>query len=361
MNTEIDYLRSIAEELKNNKSSSEIKPDPHLLIETRRLEKLIIHDLVSVENLNQRDCVYTSTLIKLVNICDVLFGIHQTVTPDVTVIIELLTAIKQVIPDEIRPNLKLPRAFISLQKRPISDSWKVQEKVMRKHAIDEKLIKVSTIPFRRFIEAKDTLYWGDYTWLKGYQAKLDILDWENADCSSPAEALMSLLIGRDFNDDRFYVYCKKYITGRTKAVAGKRQRMLAYAECERLVLQDTQTGMPSFDIHANSLSTRLIKWIREEIDFMETHERERPLSKFEFKWNVETIAFFFKLLWDHKVFGKVSLEPLSEQIAANCSSVGKDEFRATTIFSRFYVKDTEVLKAVEKVLAEMLEDVRRFL
>jgi hypothetical protein len=101
--------------------------------------------------------------------------------------------------------------------------------------------------------------------------------------------------------------------------------------------------------------------IGEEIEFVETHEREVPQAKFTFKWNVETIAFFFKLLWDHKVFGKVSLEPLSNQIAANCSSVGKEEFQATTIFSRFYVKDKEVLVAVEQVLNGMLEDVRRFL
>ncbi|HEX3386436.1 MAG TPA: hypothetical protein VHS53_14650 [Mucilaginibacter sp.] len=77
--------------------------------------------------------------------------------------------------------------------------------------------------------------------------------------------------------------------------------------------------------------------------------------------NVETIAFFFKLLWDHKVFGKVSLEPLSEQIAANCSSIGKDEFQATTIFSRFYVKDAVVINIMEKMLEGMLSDVRRYL
>jgi len=34
------------------------------------------------------------------------------------------------------------------------------------------------------------LYWGDFTWLKGYLAKLYIMDWENADCNSPAEALL---------------------------------------------------------------------------------------------------------------------------------------------------------------------------
>jgi hypothetical protein len=361
MNTETEYLKSIAEEIAANKSTSTSKANQHLKAEAKRLEKDIIHSLSTIENFTQRDTFHFNTLSKLVNICDLLFEMTGSVNPDVMILLDLLSAIRQVIPDELRPNLKLPKAFIETQKEGFAEVWAHHSQIMQTHNIGKKLIDIAAIPFKRFTEPKDTLYWGDFTWLKGYQAKLDILDWENADCNSSAEALMSLLIGRDFNDDRFYIYCKKYITDRTKAVSGKRLRLLAYAECQKLVLQDTQTGMPSFDAHANSVSVRLIKWIGEEIDFVETHEREKPLSKFEFKWNVETIAFFFKLLWDHKVFGKVSLEPLSEQIAANCSSVGKDEFQATTIFSRFYVKDREVLQAVEKVLRGMLEDVGRFL
>jgi hypothetical protein len=361
MNTETEYLKSIAEEIAANKSTNTTKPNQHLSVEAKRLEKAIIHSLNSIENFTQRDTFHFNILSKLVNICDLLYDITGSVNPDVTILIDLLSAIRQVIPDELRPNLKLPKAFIETQKESFAGIWANHSQVMQTHEVSKKLIDIAGIPFRRFTEPKDTLYWGDFTWLKGYQAKLDIMDWEDADCNSKTEALLSLLIGRDFNDDRFYIYCKKYIQTRTKAVTGKRNKLLEFAECEKLVLQDTQIGVPSFDGHANSVSTRLIKWIREEIDFVETHERERPLSKFEFKWNVEMIAFFFKLLWDHKVFGKVSLEPLSEQIAANCSSVGKDEFQATTIFSRFYVKDREVIKTMEKLLEGMLTDVRQYL
>lgn len=362
MYIQTDYLKSISEEIAANQIHlNSGKANHHLVIEARRLEKELSLHLISIDHDVPRNPFHFCTLDKLVRICDQLFEVTNSMNPDVLVLIDLLTTIRQVVPNEIRPNLKLPKAFIAMQKASLAEIWDYQCDIMSKYRVNNKLCEIAAIPFKRFTEGKDTLYWRDFTWLKAYQAKLDILDWDNADCRSPAEALMSLLIGRDFNDDRFYIYCKKYIEIRTKAAGSKRNKLLAYAECEKLVLQDTQIGVPSFDNHANSVSTRLIKWIREEIDFVETHERERPLSKFEFKWNVETIAFFFKLLWDHKVFGKVSLEPLSEQIAANCSSVGKDEFQATTIFSRFYVKDREVLVAVEKVLSLMLEDVRRFL
>jgi hypothetical protein len=362
MNTDTEYLKSIAEEIAAdpNKHNTQ-KADHHLVTEAKRLEKAITLHLATIENFTQRDTFYFNTLSKLVNICDILFEIKQNITPDVTRVLELLNTIREVLPNEIRPGLKLPKAFVRLQKEPVTRSWERHSRIMAEQGISKKLIDIAGIPFKRFTNECDRLFWGDFTWLRGYQAKLQIMDWEDADCNSPSEALLSLLIGRDFNDDRFYIYCKKYITDRTKGVTGKRNRLLVYAECEKLILEDTQVGTASFDQRANSVSTRLLKWIKEEIDFVETHERERPLAKFEFKWNVETIAFFFKLLWDHKVFGKVSLEPLSEQIAANCSSVGKDEFQASTIFSRFYVKDGEVVKAVEKVLSEMLEDVRRFL
>lgn len=364
MNTETEYLQSIAEEITANKSEHAAvgtKPNHHLLTEAKRLEKAIVASLTTIENFTQRDTFHFNTLSKLVNICDLLFDTAGSANPNVLVLIDLLTTIRQILPNEVRPNLKLPKAFIELQRTPLSESWLHQSSLMVKYEVPARLILIAGIPFKRFVEPKGNLLWGDYTWLKGYQAKLDILDWENADCNSPAEALMSLLIGRDFNDDRFYIYCKKYIDERTKKIAGKRNRLLGYAECEKLVMEDTQLGIPSFDGRANSVSTRLIKWIREEIDFVETHERERPFAKFEFKWNVEMIAFFFKLLYDHKVLGKVTLEKLSEQVAANCSSIGREDLTSGSVFSKFYVKEPEITVPMEKLLAAMRADVGRFL
>ena len=361
MNSDTDYLKSIADEIVKNKAIDASKANHHLHMEAKRLEKDITLQLTTIENFTQRDTFYYNTLNKLVNICDRLYDINETITPGVEVILELMTAIKQVIPNEIRPNLKLPKAFIVVQKDSLKKSWNRHSQLMNEQKIAEELINIAAIPFKRFIEPKTKLNWGDYTWLKGYLAKLDIMDWENADCNSSEEALLSLLIGRDFNDDRFFIYCKKHIKNRINKVVGKRPRLLAYAECEKLVQEDTQIGTPSFDARANSVSTRLSKWIREEIDFVETNERERPVAKFEFKWNIETIAFFFKLLWDHKVFGKIHLEPFADQIAANCSSIAKDEFQAGSIYSRLYSKEPEVVKAMEKLLVAMLTDVRKYL
>ncbi|MFS2185610.1 hypothetical protein ACCC92_02990 [Mucilaginibacter sp. Mucisp84] len=364
MNTDTEYLKSIAEEIvasPGHNDSANKKANHHLVVEAGRLEKAITHNLNSIENFTQRDTFHFNTLSRLVNICDILYDNAGGVSADVMVLLDLMSAVRQVVPSEIRPNLKLPKAFVEIQKTSVEEKWAHHRTLMAQYKVDEKLIEIAAIPFHRFTGPPQKLCWGDFTWFKGYLAKLDIMDWDNADCASKTEALISLLIGRDFNDDRFYIYCKKYVQKRTAAVSGKRNRLLEFAECEKLVLQDTQIAMVPFDLRANTVSTRLIKWIREEIDFVETYEREQLVSKFEFKWNVETIAFFFKLLHERKVFGKIPLETFAGQIAANCSSIGREEFQATTIHSRFYMKDVEVVKALDKLMLEIRNDLAVYL
>jgi hypothetical protein len=47
------------------------------------------------------------------------------------------------------------------------------------------------------------------------------------------------LIGRDFNREQFYVYCKKYIIGRLASVNTKDRRVQELAICEKLLMEDT--------------------------------------------------------------------------------------------------------------------------
>lgn len=361
MTTDTDYLKSIAEEIVVSPAVNHLRPNYHLQVESKRLEKAIMHSLNAIENFTQRDTFHFNTLSKLVHICDMLFEQTGTVNADVSVLMELLAAVKQIVSSEIRPNLKLSKAFVEIQKGTVLEKWEAQKNILQEQGIEPKLIGIAAIPFTRFIEGNQKLCWGDYTWLKGYQGKLEIMDWDNADCNSKTEALISLLIGRNFNDDRFYIYCKKYIIERTKPITGKRNRVLGYAHCERLVLEDTQVGTVPFDLRANSLSDRLIKWIREEIDFVETHERENAYLKLRLNMYVNRIAFFFKLLHEQKVFGDTSFKELSQQIASTCFSADGEEILASTIISKAYPKDQKMLEEMEGLLVRMLDYVRSFM
>ncbi|MBS1502646.1 MAG: hypothetical protein JST32_11330, partial [Bacteroidetes bacterium] len=95
MHTDTEYLRSIAEEIairQNPETINEPKADHRLLVEARKLEKSVTADLRAIDNFTQRDTFHNDTLGKLVDICDLLFEPHHRISPDVKVILELLSA-----------------------------------------------------------------------------------------------------------------------------------------------------------------------------------------------------------------------------------------------------------------------------
>jgi hypothetical protein len=365
MNMETEHLKSIAEDIaarQNPDTINEPKADHQLLVEANRLETAIVATLRTFDNFPQRDTFRNDMIGKLVDICDILFNVHQRVSPDTKAILDLLNAIKQILPTEVSPLLRLPNAFQYIRKEQYEIAWESYGKHLKAHGIDKKLIDIAAIPFERFIDGKEKLYWGDFTWLKGYESKLDAIDFENADCNSKTEALMSLLIGRDFNHDQFFIYCKKYIQHRIAKVKIKQRRLQEYAICEKLVLEDTQIGLPSFDRHDNALSPRLLKWIKEETDAIKTAAGyEAAPHKVEFTWDADTTAVFYKYLMDKGVTKKVETKTYAKQIAATVSTIGKEEIQWETVHKRLYSKDEKYLTKIFEPLKAILEDIRFFL
>lgn len=363
MHTETDYLKNIADEIAlKGKGTRQNTPDKHLLIEARRVENAVTAHLYSLDNYTRRETYYFDTLFKLVLICDTLYEVSQTVTPNVRTLLNLLNTIRKIIPGEVSPKLQLPKAFLHLQREPLADSWKENQRILTERQIDAKLITIAELPFKRFTTVRHKLHWRDFTWLKGYQESLENLDWDNADCASPNEALMSMLIGIDFNDDRFFIYCKKYIKERINHHHVKKRRLAELLECEKLVLQDTQNELPSYNHRRHDISFKLIGWIKKEGDAIKASEGyDEELYKIEFNWDVETIALFWKHLMEHGITKMVNIELYAKQIAATCSSKGKVEFKWETIKGKFYGKDHRFLKKIYDPLTSIIEDIRRFL
>jgi hypothetical protein len=122
--------------------------------------------------------------------------------------------------------------------------WNEHHEILNDQRIDPKLIAIAAIPFQYLVTIKHKLHWRDFTWLKGFEENMD---WKNADCNSTTDALISILIGIDFNDDRFFIYCKKYIKERINHHHVKKRRLAEWAECEKLILQDTQNELSSYN------------------------------------------------------------------------------------------------------------------
>jgi len=362
MNTETDYLKRIADEIAANKDQTKYttEPDHHLETEAKRLEKDIRDSLLAIDNFTQRDTFHFDTLAKLVDICDMLYGIDGTVNPNVDVLLKLLAAIKQIIPAEVRPNLRLPKAFVSLQKQTAADCWATNLAILQAQEIDPKLIDIAAIPFKDFTETKHKLYWGNYTWLKAYEHKLEIMDWEHADCNSKTEALVSLLIGSGLNDDRFFIYCKNIIVERTAGKTGRKEKLRELANCRKLALQDARAKSIPYKYRVEPLVTQLLVWITVEEEYINVHEPEQPFAKLGFHFYQYTLAFFFKLLHEQKVFGDISFRELSTQVASTCTSMGAD-IPPGAMVKKAYLKKEVDFKRMETLLLGMLEYLRRFL
>lgn len=363
MHTESDYLRSIAEEIASAENDRNFHhPNKHLFIEAKRLESIITANLYASDNFTRRETFLYDSLAKLVTICDILFDIDSNINPNVQVVLNLLDNIRRVVPSEISPRQKLPKAFIYLQRPLIEKRWLEHQQVLKSQLIDSHLIDIAAIPFLNFISTKHKLYWRNFTWLKGYEEKLENMDWLNPDCSGTTEALVSMLISIDFNDDRFFIYCKKYIFKRIGQYHVKKRRLAELAECEKLILQDTQNELPSYNHRRHDISFKLISWIKKEHDAIKANELfDEDMYKIEFNWDVDTIALFWKYLMEHGITKMAPIDLYAKQIAATCSSKGKVDFKAETIKGRFYGKGQKYLKKIYEPFTNIIEDIRRFL
>jgi hypothetical protein len=364
MHTETEYLRTIAEEIaaKTTPDHNDQLPDKHLISEATRLQKDITLHLLQIDNFPQRESFYFNTLRKLVEISDILFEPVNKITEDVKIILNLLNEIKKVLPTEISPRLQLPKAFLFLQIELMLESCQLHSAIFKAQSIDPKLINIAIIPFQQFTKPIHKLYWRNFTWLKGYQEKLETVDWENADCNSTTEALISLLLNCDFNDDRFFVYCKKYIAARVTRFGTKKKRLAEFAECEKLILEDTHQEFWPFNHRRKSISVKLIDYINKEADALKANDGyDDEVYKIVYNWDVDTIALYYKFLMDHGITKKINTEIYAKQIAATCSSVSKEEFQWETIHKRFYSKEQKSLRRIFEPLLAIIEIIKRFL
>lgn len=362
MHTETENLKLIAEQIAANFDHTKVSPDKLLTSEAARLQKHITSHLLHLDNFTQRESFYFNTLNKLVEICDILYDAGGCVTPNVMILIDMLKELKKVIPSEVSPYLQLPKAFIVLNRGTITKNCEHYLNILKSQGIDAKLIKIAAIPFQQFIGFEQKLYWRNYTWLKGYQEKMDNVDWENADCSSKTEAFISLLLSCDFNHDRFFIYCKKNIRQRAGGYRTKRKRLAEFAECEKLILQDALDDFPAYNYRRPHITKKLTEWIRIEINTLRANENfDEDLYKVEYNWDVDTIALYHKYLMDHGITKKVDTKLYSKQIAATISSVTKEEFSWETIHKRLYSKEQRYLKKIFEPLASIVEQIKVFI
>ena len=142
----------------------------------------------------------------------------------------------------------------------------------------------------------------------------------------------------------------------------KKRKLAELAACEKLILQDTNNELPSFNLRRHNISFKLITWIKKESDAIKAMEGiDDDFYRIEFNWDVDTITLFWKFLMEQGITKMTNVEVYAKQITATCSSKGKVEFKWETIKGRFYGKDQKYLKRIYDPFTAIIEDIRRFL
>lgn len=368
MNIEFDILEAMVKDITGKPQLNVVgrPPESAMVQEAKRIESLVSSKLLALKNPTQVSTMLNMALQKLIRICDRLFEVHHTVSPETQVILDLLTAIKNTVPQSISPQLPLPKAFVLGQGAAFDEQWAKFRLVLTTQQINPLLIEIASLPVHAFSSDKGRLLWCDYTWLRRFFDFVENIDWDHHDCGSTEEALISSLIRLGYNHQRFLGYCYRLIKEKTDTKIGRKAKLEELTRCKTLILQDVAISDLRYESRTEKVGDQLCGWVDAEIKLVAQIEPEdtdqgfKNPYKFKHRLSVLGTALWYKLQYDHEVFDEESLDVLAEKIAQNCSSKQQPDISSGSVKTKFYTKDTLTLKLVRDLLRRMLDDLDSF-
>lgn len=342
--------------------------------EAWRTEKAIIHNLLLQRNATLLRTYFTIHVQKLVDLCDRLFEAPEvTVThPGITAILELLGALKKAVPNLIDRDIALPKAFRVIQGEVLSREWETLLPGFRELGFSEELLEIAALPFEEFSSLNRKLSWFHFTWLKQYLAELRGIDFDHFEPYPSAEHLIhECLIKMDFNHPRLIAYCSRVIKENADHFEGIKEQLLVFSMSKKIVKQYTMLSAEPFYQKQPSALTGLCNWIDQEADFVNEYDlgifaaigRKVPVNpyKFIYDMNIEQLAFWKKLQYDHRVYVEKDLDSFSIKIAYNSSTKNKAELSVGSITSKLYTKDYKVISPVYEMVTAMMATIQPIL
>jgi AcrR family transcriptional regulator len=360
MKYELDGVESRSEELAkgNREVPDKDLPDELLKLETKRLEKAMLQQLMSMTNETQISTYLNIHLHKLVEICDRLYDPLRASNPDAVTILNLLEAVGKPMKCYIPNEIALPLVFSGSEVRKFEEQWKNIKNALLQKGIDSRLIEIISWPFARFAKFQAKMHWADWLYLKRYAESMDnVIN----DPEMDLQWLLCRLLALDFNYTRFTAwYTASFKSGLEGKSRDEKRRLLEMFL--RSVCQSVRLVSQSFDRKKVNIMEELSKWINLELNDL-NNEKVEPGSnpmKINRLQTVLELAYWEKLQYDHGLVDETSLDVLSEKIAYNYSTKGQADLSAPSIKSKFYTKDLTVIGKAEKLLEKMLDDVRQY-
>lgn len=368
MNIQFDILEAMVKDLevRGMQRQRSAAPETAFVTEARRVETLVSEKLLALKNPTQVSTLLNMVLQKLIIISDRLFGIGQAISPETGVILDLLTAIKSIVPQSISPQLPLPKGFVLTQRDLFSGQWKQLQAVLAGYGMDPLLVEIAGLPVQAFAGQKSRLVWRDYTWLRRFFGFLENADWAHHDCGSVDEALISCLIRLGYNHQRFLGYCYRVIKEKSAAKVGRKAKLEELTRCKTLILQDVAISDLRYESRTEKVGDQLCSWVDAEIRLTaqveadDSGENFKNPFKLRHKLSVLAIALWYKLLYDHDLFDEESLDVLADKMSENISSKQQADISPGSIKTKFYTKDSATIKQLRDLLRRMLDDLDNF-
>lgn len=356
MNYEFEQLEELSEILL--KDSGDSTAFNKLKSELKRLERVLLKQLMELSNETQISNFLQINLYRMGEICDLHFDPKREENMVAQAILALMDHLTSQVEPLLPDTLSLPKLFCNQQSRVYSEKWNFLKSLLLKRGIDEQLLQVMGLPFEQF-GCDGTMRWHNYKYLKKYEKVFRELGDE---LSMDNYKLLHFLIGLGFNHVRFENYCTKVFSAKVDGLSAGEAKSMLKSERTRLFQVNLYTKMV-FDQDRKPVDEALAKWIDATIKGLieRPHDTHLNPMKLKTKLTAMQLALFEKTLYAHGFYDEPNLDIFSEKIACNFSTKGQDVLSAPSVKSKMYTKDVSAIRPLEPMLAAVLEDLRSFM
>lgn len=327
-----------------------------LIIEVKRVEKIMIGHLLSLKNDTMLNSCLTIHIEKLSGICDKLYDKtkeksgHNTVQP----LLNLIELLRSLNPSLIGRDIALTKAFRTSQYETLLAQWKKIISEWGHLNVDPELFEVAFLPLKEFSDMSNEFSWFHYTWIKQYLSSLESINFEiYAPYPTPEYLISDHLALFNFNHNRFLAFCYRILQQRISRYQVKEDQLYFLGVAKKIIKPQPVISDTPFYQDKKSVKEELQQWIKEEIGFrsmfdasiLENEGKLVPVNLYKFVYNMkgEQLAFWKKLQYDNGVYGEDNLHNFCAKVANNSSTRNTEDLSAKSIKSKLYQKDGLVL------------------
>jgi len=356
---EFEVLESMASRFHKNfkEGNSESLSGNDLSAELKRVEGFLLQGLLDLRSETQIKMFLKISLFRLVQIADSFYLDKDLAHRESGLIVDLIVKIINPVMEMVPADLQLPRILWERHCESFNFYVQLLEYQLKRLHIDPILISLVKTPFYRFLEGSGQMKWRDYLYLRKYKSYLNQLLFEK---TINEDDLLDAMIALNVNHGNVITYfkfkIKEKITGQSF-----QQLMEILLDAKKRIVQLNFFMDLSLNPEKQRIIDELVSWLDAELDGLKVERLDwvdNPL-KIRTKLTAVQLAVWQKLQHDNGVYNEPNLDVLSEKVAGNFSSIGQDKLSQASIKSKLYSKESAVMDPVEKMLIDMLADLRR--